>query len=67
MIINNDIDFLYALRISSFNVISILTGTGYVTKDFNQWGDFPIVFFFSINVYWIEFINNMLICSILFW
>ena len=22
-----------------------MTGTGYVTKDFNQWGEFPIVFF----------------------
>ena len=28
-----------------FNVISILTGTGYVTKDFDQWGNFPLIFF----------------------
>ena len=40
---NNFLD--YSLRSISFNVISILTGTGYVTKNFNQWGDFPIVFF----------------------
>ena len=33
------------LRQVSFNVISILTGTGYVTKDFDQWGDFPLIFF----------------------
>ena len=33
------------LRSVSFNVISILTGTGYVTKDFDQWGNFPLVFF----------------------
>ena len=34
-----------SIRSVSFNVISILTGTGYVTKDFNQWGNFPLVFF----------------------
>ena len=32
-------------RSISFNVISILTGTGYVTKDFDQWGNFPLIFF----------------------
>ena len=34
-----------SLRSVSFNVISILTGTGYVTKNFNQWGSFPLTFF----------------------
>ncbi len=36
-----------ALRFSSFNVISILTGTGYATTDYNLWGGFvaPIFFF----------------------
>ena len=29
----------------SFNVISILTGTGYVTEDFSNWGNFPLIFF----------------------
>jgi len=38
----------FNLRSISFNVISILTGTGYVTKDFNHWGDFPIVFFLAL-------------------
>ena len=28
----------------SFNVISILTGTGYVTEDFSNWGNFSIIF-----------------------
>ena len=32
-------------RAISFNVISILTGTGYVTKNFDQWGNFSLVFF----------------------
>ena len=34
-----------SLRSISFNVISILTGTGYVTKGFDNWGSFPLVFF----------------------
>jgi len=29
----------------SFNVISILTGTGYVTQDFSEWGNFPLFYF----------------------
>ena len=29
----------------AFNVISILTGTGYVTQNFNDWGNFSIIFF----------------------
>ena len=29
----------------SFNVISILTGTGYVTDNFSNWGNFPLLFF----------------------
>ena len=33
------------IRSVAFNVISILTGTGYVTKDFDQWGNFPLIFF----------------------
>ena len=37
--------FEISLRSISFNVISILTGTGYVTKDFSLWGNFPLVFF----------------------
>ncbi len=33
------------LRISAFNVVSILSGTGYVTSDFGMWGKFPLIFF----------------------
>ncbi len=43
--ITNKSMFEISLRSISFNVISILTGTGYVTKDFSQWGNFPLVFF----------------------
>ena len=34
-----------SLRSISFNVISILTGTGYVTESFDSWGNFPLIFF----------------------
>jgi len=33
------------LRSISFNVISILTGTGYVTQNFDTWGSFPLIYF----------------------
>jgi trk system potassium uptake protein len=43
--IKNENIFEINLRSISFNVISILSGTGYVTKEFDQWGSFPIIFF----------------------
>ncbi len=42
---NSEFSFLDNLRISSFNVLSILSGTGYVTDDFGLWGEFPLIFF----------------------
>jgi len=33
------------IRAIFFNVISILTGTGYVTGEFDGWGNFPLIFF----------------------
>ena len=36
-----EIEFISIL----FNVVSILTGTGYVTEDFGQWGSFSLIFF----------------------
>jgi len=42
---NNEYNFLENLRISTFNVVSILSGTGYVTSDFSLWGKFPLIFF----------------------
>jgi len=43
--ISNGNSFLENLRISTFNIVSILSGTGYVTTDFSLWGKFPLVFF----------------------
>ena len=33
------------LRSVLFNIISILTGTGYVNAQFDQWGSFPLILF----------------------
>ena len=46
LVINNKgYSFFENLRISTFNVVSILSGTGYVTSDFSLWGKFPLIFF----------------------
>ena len=42
---NRELNFLDNFRVSAFNVVSILSGTGYVTADFSTWGKFPLVFF----------------------
>ena len=44
IIFNKDISQVH-IRSVIFNVVSILTGTGYVTKEFDQWGNFPLIFF----------------------
>jgi len=37
-----------AFRYAGFNIVSILTGTGYATTDYGQWGPLAVVFFFCI-------------------
>tara|TARA_B110001452_G_scaffold267323_1_gene276765 strand:+ start:458 stop:1906 length:1449 start_codon:yes stop_codon:yes gene_type:complete len=44
-LISNESSFFDKLRISSFNVVSILSGTGYVNDDFGLWGKFSLIFF----------------------
>ena len=34
---------VYALRITTFNITSILTGTGYTSANFNNWGGFGLI------------------------
>jgi trk system potassium uptake protein len=42
-------DFLQInIRAIFFNVISILTGTGYVTGEFDGWGNFSLIFFLTL-------------------
>ena len=45
MLSNKEYSFSENLRISTFNVVSVLSGTGYVTADFSSWGKFPLIFF----------------------
>ncbi len=37
-----------ALRLSAFNVVSIMTGTGYATAGYDTWGAFAVPIFFFI-------------------
>lgn len=39
-----------AFRESLFNVVSIMTGTGYASADYMSWGTFPVVMFFFIGL-----------------
>ncbi|MBV1867137.1 MAG: TrkH family potassium uptake protein [Marinosulfonomonas sp.] len=39
-----------SFRKSLFNVVSILTGTGYASADYMTWGAFPIALFFFIGL-----------------
>ena len=41
-----EVDYLQALRISSFAVISIATGSGFSTYDFSEWGTFTTLLFY---------------------
>ncbi|MFZ5609983.1 MAG: TrkH family potassium uptake protein [Pseudomonadota bacterium] len=37
-----------ALRYASFNIVSVLTGTGYASTDYNAWGAFSTTLFFFV-------------------
>jgi len=39
-----------AFRASLFNVVSIMTGTGYASANYMGWGTFPVVIFFFIGL-----------------
>ena len=39
-----------ALRESSFNIVSIITGTGYASTNYQAWGAFPTAVFFFIGL-----------------
>jgi trk system potassium uptake protein TrkH len=45
LFINYEGSIFDKIRVSSFNVVSILSGTGYVTDDFGLWGKFSLIFF----------------------
>jgi trk system potassium uptake protein TrkH len=43
-------DFITSLRYAAFNIISIITTTGFATSDYNQWGSLAVTFFFLLTV-----------------
>ncbi|MDC3030275.1 TrkH family potassium uptake protein [Candidatus Pelagibacter sp.] len=46
LILNNSTEL--NLRSILFNVVSILTGTGYVNAQFDNWGGFPLILFLAL-------------------
>lgn len=42
-------DILFSLRKSSFNVVSIVTGTGYASENYGSWGGFAVALFFVLT------------------
>ncbi|MEQ9519437.1 MAG: TrkH family potassium uptake protein [Parvibaculum sp.] len=38
--------FLSDLRYATFNIVSIITGTGFTNHDYSQWGSFAVALFF---------------------
>jgi trk system potassium uptake protein TrkH len=49
-LIVNDDNFFHALREATFNVTSIITGTGFASVDYQLWGAFPVALFFFIGL-----------------
>ncbi len=46
--LNNGFGLREAFRLASFNVVSIITGTGYATTDFGLWGTFGLTLLFFL-------------------
>lgn len=46
--LSNHVYPLRALQLASFNIVSVITGTGFATDDFSQWGSFANPLFFLI-------------------
>jgi trk system potassium uptake protein TrkH len=44
-----DVPLIEALRLSAFNIVSIVTTTGYATTDYSQWGAFAVLSFFLLT------------------
>ena len=49
-IFQNNIPFLESLRRATFNVVSIITGTGYTNGDYGTWGGFAVIMIFFLMV-----------------
>ena len=45
LVVHNDYEVMDALRVSVFNIISVVTTTGFGLDDFTAWGAFPAIIF----------------------
>lgn len=43
-------EYLHALRLATFNSVSLMTGTGFASGDYTQWGGFAGAIFFFLMV-----------------
>lgn len=48
---HNDVHFFKALRLSMFNVISVITTTGLASADYLEWGGWTVVFFTLLSLH----------------
>jgi trk system potassium uptake protein TrkH len=46
--LKNGVEALTAIRLAAFNVVSVITGTGYATADFSLWGGFAVAALFCM-------------------
>jgi len=47
LLLSDQFEFGRGLRLAAFNTVSIVTGTGYATTDYNAWGPFAVSAFFA--------------------
>jgi trk system potassium uptake protein TrkH len=47
LVLSDQFGFGRGLRLAMFNTVSIVTGTGYATADYNAWGPFAVSAFFA--------------------
>jgi len=48
LVVHDGMSFLEATRRASFNVVSLITGTGYVNGDYAAWGGFAVIILFFL-------------------
>ena len=48
LILHEGLDVTEALRRTLFNIVSVITGTGYANGDYNTWGSFAVSIFFFV-------------------
>ncbi len=50
LVMMQDMRAMLALRQVTFNIVSVVTTTGFASTDYMQWGIFPVVLFFMLTV-----------------